>query len=297
MSMTPDRSELLDLTRDRVREHLSLAECLTERKLDPKHIAYLRNQVKDGAWHACFWAKVKFDGQWFRLNGQHSATMLYNLDEASFPTGQKILMEYYSAESEREILAMFDKFDSPRCVRKPGDHLAVNANIYPELRTMIKSALTRAISAFYLHTNGGEMKKVGANERVRAIHTESVRQWAMFSYPFAKTKKTWRNGFLGGMYACWLVHPAEAMRFFTFVKDDSHEDKKHPSSTLSKHLEFLMSDSEGKAGKSKGHRELYVKTLHAWNAYCDGRSTDLKYYENKAIPRVKTPPWTPAIAV
>jgi hypothetical protein len=99
----------------------------------------------------------------------------------------------------------------------------------------------------------------------------------------------WRSPVVAAMNATFQKNKKDADAFWTLVRDGSGPNHKSPDRVLNK---FLLTKYVNKAGGVTSRsakalaapREMYVKCLHAWNAWRKDTTTDLKYHAQGKIP-------------
>jgi len=102
-----------------------------------------------------------------------------------------------------------------------------------------------------------------------------------------------RGPIAAALYATFEKDPEAAAKFWTSVRDETGKDPSSPERMLPR---FLLKSSiglaraakggDGKGKQNAGRREMYVKCIHAWNAWRRGAKTDLKYYHDAKLPAV-----------
>ena len=86
--------------------------------------------------------------------------------------------------------------------------------------------------------------------------------------------------------------PVKAKEFWTLVKDESAPNRDDPTRVLNRYLLRTALAGGGPASnaahgkKLVDFREMYVKCLHAWNAWRKGETTNLNYYAKADVPSV-----------
>lgn len=81
--------------------------------------------------------------------------------------------------------------------------------------------------------------------------------------------------------------PVVAMQFWSAVRDESAPDRNDPTRTLARFLiRAVVAGSNVKSKEITTHREMFVKSLHAWNAFRAGETTALNYHSGAPIPKI-----------
>jgi hypothetical protein len=94
---------------------------------------HLREKALAGLLVPFTWSVAKFGDKMVRMNGQHSSTMLCNLNGA-FPTDGKVHLDTYRVDSTEGLALLFRQFDDRKSGRTPSDVAAAYQSIHPNLR-------------------------------------------------------------------------------------------------------------------------------------------------------------------
>lgn len=109
--------------------------------------------------------------------------------------------------------------------------------------------------------------------------------------PGGLTKHLQRVPVVCAMMACYDKGQNLARDFWSTVRDESAPDRDDATRTLARFLlRCILSSGRGttkRDQKSVGFREMYVKCLHAWNAWRKGETTSLAYHVAAPIPKIE----------
>jgi hypothetical protein len=95
-----------------------------ERELKPSHLEFLEGLLRDGLFTSPHWilCRDKKTGKLYRVDGQHSSTVLARCAAEFFPAGIKaVVMTYVSDDIAKDAPALYDMCNNPRSVRNNED--------------------------------------------------------------------------------------------------------------------------------------------------------------------------------
>jgi len=157
------KSETVPLTRELAAEFAALPKSPSERVLDPKRIKKLRDKVIAGRVLPFNWATVQVGDDIFRMNGQHSSTMLCELNGA-FPKEQFVHRDYFEADSLDSAGVLFGQFDARLSVRTRTDFCGFQQGRYPELLELPRPGVKEAAEGYRFFMKTVEGLPVPGNE-------------------------------------------------------------------------------------------------------------------------------------
>lgn len=95
---------------------------------------------------------------------------------------------------------------------------------------------------------------------------------------------------VAAIFACYRRDREAANKFWTAVRDETGKTPDCPDRRISKYL-LLTGIRNGATSKSNkqtaNNREIYVRCLHAWNAWRTNKPTKLQYYPEAELPVVR----------
>lgn len=266
-----------------------------ERKLSPSRLKFLERKLRGGLFHGPAWAVANVNGEIYRMNGQHSSAVLIQNPDL-FPKGLMASIEHFVLDNHDELPLLFSQFDSKASARSRTDVTWAYVSQRPELLSLLtrgKADLAAGGIAYGLD-NGINLRRYTQEERAELLweHEEFV-IWCSEFVPAGKRRFMARVPVLAAVFRTYGIDDVGAQRFWRWVRDDDYPQKEHPTRNLREYLYELAIKSPTDRQHSRfGYnlaREIYVKCLHSWNAYCDGKTTKLYYRENTPVPKLKTP--------
>jgi hypothetical protein len=278
-----------------VTEFVNMEPAPYDRPLSERRMAVYERILKAGEFRTVTWASVvcKETNNTYRVNGKHTATMLSKMD----PLPEfHVTVERYQADTLQDVTNLYNTFDSTLASRTTNDINLAFARTIRDLDNVPVRLINLTVSAASYLKWGEGQKKIPPAERAEEL---------MDAYPFTKwlyeivpTGGASQNGHLcrapvvTAMKATYDRMPVKAKEFWTLVKDESAPDRDDPTRVLTRYLLRAALAGGGPASnaahgkKLVDFREMYVKCLHAWNAWRKGETTSLNYYAKADIPSV-----------
>lgn len=271
-----------------------------ERKLSERRIDVYTRILNNREFRPVTWASVacRETGNTYRVNGQHTATMLHRID-GKLPE-LFVTVERYVADTLHDVGSLYNTFDSGAASRTTGDINMAFAATVPELSGIQSRFINLVVSAASFHQwSEQELRKVPQAERAELIlENISFAKWLADIIPGGKGRKHVANRILcrapviNAMMITYRSKPRIATDFWEAVRDET-EDQGTPTRLLARYLlTSVLSGgrSGGKTGagadKIASSREMYAKSIHAWNAWRAGEPTTLRYVATAPVPKV-----------
>src|SRR5262252_1402813 len=113
-------SEIKELTLPLAQSFHAMAPSPTERGLDKNRLKMLKEKAHGKLLISFSWARALLNGQWIRVNGQHSSQMLVELN-GEFPAGLKVHMDDYEVADLQGLALLFRQFDAKKSGRTSAD--------------------------------------------------------------------------------------------------------------------------------------------------------------------------------
>ena len=275
-----DRS--VPMTRELALDVATMLATPWERPVKDFRVQHLRSELDKGAFHPPLWvfAKVKENGKFFRVNGQHSSIMLSGLN-GKFPKSLRATIHEYICDTMEDAAELFSKYDNPISSRTGSEIANAHGRAHDELAKMSPSDVGSIVLGIAGAGNEGSAPKAkDPADRARLIHSNI--DFALFAHRFCRRRITSKTAVLAAIYHTWKRDPDFAATFWDEVRTASHRDPKHPSRTLN---DFLK---EGIHTQKWTARAVFVKCHHAWNAARQNpwRTTDLKYTKTAPVPKL-----------
>jgi hypothetical protein len=280
-------SETKVVTHDLAASFSNMTASVTERELDRKRITYLKSVVLNGSALPFIWARAKVTetGEFYRINGHHSSTMLAGLN-GDLPDGLLAHIDDYEVETVQDLPWLFRQFDSRRSMRSLADISGAHQMVVPELRNAGRIAARKAIEGVAWFNSKIVGLNVPTGEDVFTLFTLPDYHDFVHMADRIYSSKTpeFTPPVFGAMYGTFEKSPSEAETFWTEVSRQGNNDEKHPTTVLDSWL--LVAKN---ADKKPKQMEIYRACVVAWNAYRNGRLLERigKYDPKKGAPDIE----------
>jgi hypothetical protein len=270
-----------------------------DRPLSERRLSVYRSLWSKGLFRPCTWARAHCaeTGGLYRVNGKHTSTLLAGLPE--IPEFY-VTVEDYQCDTLEDVAQLYGTFDSRLQSRTASDINLCFAGTIPELAGLSRTTINLVVGGINYHQDGAgaaQARQLAERAEVLVEYPEFA-LWlsGLFSPPSGENgisgrrscKHLQRSAVVAAMFACWQKAQGPATVFWTAVRDETGSTPAAPDRKLARYL--LTTGVNNGAGANKTRvadgREIYVKSLHSWNAWRRGENTDLRYYAEKPIPKV-----------
>jgi hypothetical protein len=249
-----------------VQRHLDLTPIEGDCPIDEAWVGELSQKLEHGLFHSPTWAVAECNGKKYRINGQHSATMLARANGA-FPTGLAATLHRYKADDKLDLASLYQQYDNSKSSRTHLDVLRAHGKTHRKLNGMTPWQLSRAVAGISMVESDRTGEKIPLEKRVDYLHAETP--FVAWSEKFIGHRSIMTKvGCVGAMYSTWSKDPGAAEGFWTKVQDKSHPSPTHPTR---KYADELLAVS-GRLLTKGEQRELYCRGVYAWNAFRNGQS-------------------------
>lgn len=279
-----------------------------DRPLSERRLQVYTRQFKDGLFRPCTWASAicKETGGVYRVNGKHTSTLLSGLDQLP---EYYVTIEEYECDTLEDVAKLYATFDSNLQSRTARDIYLSFAATVTELNDLPANVIVLAVTGMsvskgktYLNPAGTTTTRGQPADRAEVLldHPEFV-LWlhsVLSAGPDnprgrdgrSQSKHMQRAPVVGAMFDSWNKAKTAATEFWSAVRDESGDSPQKPDRKLARYL--LTAGVDMGAGvrsrlRTVTPREMYVKCLHAWNAWRKGETTNLNYYADKEVPTAK----------
>lgn len=272
------KAETLPLTPQLAEEMRDLEPSPTERELDPKRVQHLKDKATDreGSKLVTFnWAKVLFKGKPYRMNGQHSSTMLCELN-GEFPENLYAHVDTYEADSEESLAVLFRQFDDRRSSRSPADICGAYQGLEPALAHLPRREVQIAIQgvAWYEKNVSGVSGRAG-DDIYEMLHNTKYHPfilWFCELFNKHKTGELKATTIIASIFATFHQNEPAAKAFWHDVARGGDEfNEEAPETVLSQWLLKVKDLSAGHKDKPKPGG-LYNGCIQAWNAHREDKT-------------------------
>jgi len=261
-------STTIPLTKELVAEFAKMEPSPTERGLHRPRLIDLKEKFDNGLTVPFLWATAECNGKQYRINGQHSVTVLKQAN-GKFPEGVTVHRDHYKCETEDGLIMLFRQHDPRGSGRSPGDVAGTYQGFEPDLINVPRPLAKQAIEgvAWYLKEVEGLAPRKG-DDRYGYFHNDQYHpflHWVAGIFS-VKTPELRRVQILSAMFGTWNANQEEAETFWDEVArggDASSEDA--PTSKL----DAWLKATQAKEVKVKP-APLYQGCIFVWNAYRRG---------------------------
>jgi hypothetical protein len=268
---------------------------MSERRLQVYERIWMAGEFRTVVWASAVCGETN---NTYRINGKHTSKMLSGKTAKEIEDHPlHVTVERYFCDKLSDVANLYNTFDSQLASRSNRDvnmafAAAVGMSAIPT--AYIHNTVT---AAAYLKWTEGELRKVSPAEKAEELmDRQSFIKWLADVLPSTSTRGTvgssghlMRSPVITAMMSTYdRAGPNLSRQFWVAVRDESAPDRNDASRTLARYLvrAKLRGGSAKDARKVVPFREMYVKCLHAWNAWRKKETTNLNYYPQADIPEV-----------
>jgi len=266
-----------------------------DRPLNPKRVEAYRKMLAAGLFRPVQWATVHCNETQatYRVNGKHTSSLFAEYEDLPQPVHATI--EHYHCDDIDDVARLYATFDSRTQVRTTNDINRAFAAVDPDLAEIPTKIINLCVTAISYYKHGDTYAQVPAAERAESLldeYNKTFVNWVhevLGSSASDATRLLWRSPVVSAMYATHQKSKRDANEFWLAVRDGTGATPKKPDRVLNRFLLGKTVNSGAQATRRKrdsvaAPREMYVKCLHAWNAWRRDTTTDLKYHAQAKIP-------------
>lgn len=282
------KSSLVKITPKKAEELLKLNTYAGQRNISPTHVQALAEKMEDGRFN-CGRVAVIVNGNTVLADGQHQCSASI-LSGRTFPA---LMLEHIVEEGDtkQDIAEAFAQYNTDRSRSRADIAWIYGAQAgmaeWPRQAVSLCNSALGWIAAGFGVGGSGALDK-DANARLLAAKKSSC-QFILemtFRGEGAPFRHLQRMAVAAAMIVTHGVDRCAAEEFWAGVRDGELLRKSDPRSVLRDALlRGVVRRSTGSDSQSYSQRELYAKCIHGWNAWRSGKSTSLKFYANKPLPR------------
>ncbi len=275
-----------------------------ERELKTARVKFLKDHVKLGSFVGPGWAVAtsRVTGERYRINGQHSSTMLASLTPEAFPQGLLATIDYFMFDSLREDSpGLFNLFDHPRAARTDTDYMGIHRAAHEDLSDIDNPFLVKTTNgiAFLAKTRREELRKrleaglesptseVTAEEVAKLInhrdhgtffHEARYREFAIWLWQWHGTKNAAfinRAGIVSEILNDWEKSVPIATEFWRNVMFEDVADSEDDSRQCAEALRVMGVKRQAK------QEDFQKRARRHWNRYHRIRELESKKAQGK----------------
>jgi hypothetical protein len=285
--------KVVPLTKDVARKFRDMEGVPNDRNLSVNRIEAYRKIAEAEMFRPLQWATAKCieTGGTYRVNGKHTST-LFSEDGVDIPSGLVAVVEHFKCDTMEDLAKLYSTYDSRGQVRTTNDINKSFAAVDPDLKEIPVNIVSLCVTAISYTKYGASYTARSAAERAEVLfdpHNKKFVQWVSDMIVGKDSRYIKRSPVVSAMYDTWRRGQKAADEFWCAVRDNTGESPHCPDRKLGKYLMTRTVNTGNGGAKNMGAsacspREMYVKCLHAWNAWRKGTTTDLKYHAECKIP-------------
>lgn len=265
-----------------------------DRPLNPKRVDAYRKMLAAGLFRPVQWATVYCNQTQatYRVNGKHTSNLFAEYVE--LPQSIHATIEHYHCDDLDDVARLYATFDSRTQVRTTNDINRAFAAIDPDLSQLPTKIVNLCVTAISYCRHGEHYSSKPAAERAECLLEDETKVFAAFVQDVLQannesTRHLWRSPVVAAMHSTFQKSRKASREFWLAVKDGTGETPRSPDRVLNKFLltRTVVMNNAARGARSSSvcpPREMYVKCLHAWNAWRRETTTDLKYHAQAKIP-------------
>lgn len=259
-------SEALPLTHALAIEFRDLPGSPTERELNQGRMRHLAQKIEQGLTVPFHWATATMpDGQKYRINGQHSSTLLANLN-GGFPEKAIVYRDEYTVDGPDGLASLFRQFDDRKSGRTAADVAGAYQGLEDALKDTAKPIAKLGIEgvSWYRRYIEKVPTPVG-DEQYRLFHESQLHRFLLWLNDVfsIKTPELKRVPVVAAMHATFEKNEEEARKFWMQVARGGKEyEDEAPSTVLDSWLKSLKEEKT-----DVGPGDYFRGCVYAWNAH------------------------------
>lgn len=265
-----------------------------DRPLNPKRIEAYRKMLAAGLFRPVQWATVHCNETQatYRVNGKHTSNLFAEYE--SLPQPIHATIEHYHCDDIDDVARLYATFDSRTQVRTTNDINRAFAAIDPDLSELPTKIINLCVTAIAYCKHGDNYAQVPAAERAECLLDDQNKAFVAWVHAVLgnsgnreSSRLLWRSSVVAAMHASYQKSRRDANEFWLAVRDGTGSTPKTPDRVLNRFLlgkAVLGSKTARHSSGLVSPREMFVKCLHAWNAWRRDTTTDLKYHAQAKIP-------------
>jgi len=284
------------ITKNLANEFAKMDAAIHDRPLSERRLQVYERLAMENNFRPVSWAKAycKETGQTYRVNGKHTSTMFSGLlDRDDYKHDAYAVVEIYECTSLDDVAKLYATYDSKLQARTASDINQSFASCVKGLEGISVRQINLAVSAIsYAEFQDAYSTVQAADRAEKLLDASGFVLWMRDLLGYDRkvdTKHLARVPVMGAARLTYLKNQKHATEFWNAVRDDTDPQPNMPTRKLSR---FLLTKMVGGTHRPEGRfrtssREFFVKSIHSWNAWRAGETTQLNYYARSGIPDVK----------
>jgi hypothetical protein len=288
------KSETVPLTRELAEQFRDLEPSPTEREISPSRMKMLRQKAEAGQLVTFQWSRARLGERVWRMNGQHSANMLCELN-GKFPEGLYAHIDDYDVDQMDGLALLFRQFDDRKSGRTVGDVAGAYQGLVPELVAVPRDIAKLGIEGIAWYERYVEGISPPAGDDVYNLFNRAANhpflQWLGSLFDI-KTPELRERTTVAAMFGTFVTSETGAREFWHQVARGGIEyEDQAPSTVLDRWLktyEETKPADRAKAGLAGlKPADFYSGCVYAWNAYRRNKPIrDIQHDSKKGLPPI-----------
>lgn len=288
-----EKPKTVQATRGLVKEFIEMDPLPRERPLSERRLQIYRRLLSAGEFRPVTWASAscKETNTTYRVNGQHTSTLLGELEQLP---DFFVTVERYSCDTLEDVAKLYSTFDSGIGSRTNNDIVQSFASTIKEFSGLKKKTFLLVAAAGSYHKWGFTYHQHPPAERAEllfdyidfTVWVDGILWPADANQEDASHMN--RAGVVAAMLGSYQKSQSDSDKFWRLVQNGAAPKANDASRVLQRYLLRTRARtsiaSAPKGRETAGFREMLAKCTTAWSAWRKGVATDLKYYHAAKMP-------------
>lgn len=255
-----------------------------------RRIEWLRHKLIDGTFYSPSWAIAEFNGTTYRIDGGHSSRMIDCLN-GDIPSGLTAVIRTFTCGDKADMAHLFDQFDARRSMRTGVDKIRAHKAVESSLSHVSPTCAAIAVRGIaFWESQCGEETAIDEDQRIGLLHEHQ--EFVCWSYKYLKHRYLNRMSIAAAMFETSFAYSQQTgscTKFWDLVATEGAEQG-NATRTLASFLRDTFRTNTNSIGKRWDGRAIYCKCIHAWNAWVNNTTTQLKYTKGaQGLPKALKP--------
>ena len=285
--ITEIKTETVPLTLEVAKHYNQMTSLNGDRDTDSPRVRQRVNWLRElnvaGHFYSPEWSVVQVgaeNGKKYRVDGAHSTQMLVESNH-DFPEGLMVTIRHFRVKDINEAIYLWEQFNPQISTRSTNDVVKNRAAYVKKLNNVKVTAITVAIRGIAKHFAFQNPKE---SSKDIMDYIAQYPDFIVDASEFIHLKMIRKTGVVAAMFATWGKDQEKSGLFWRRVRDGSASDPNCPTRKLNEYLKALVERSKV-GGASDPVYTQYVKCHHAWNAWRNERTTNLKVVKGCPVPK------------
>lgn len=285
-----EKPKTVKVTRALVDEFFNMTPAPGDRQLKDVRASRIRHLLMTGQYRTGEFASAHCleTGETYRVNGKHTSAVLASLN-GDMPKEVWVIVERFVCDTLDDVARLYATFDARDSLRTTGDINRSFAGGHEELAHISSRIIYACATGLsYEKWEDGYTRVRPEDRAALLIENCAFVTWYHSLVPSwnQSVAHVCRGAVVAAMVRTYFKSQRAATEFWELVRDGSGSNHKSADRILNK---FLLTHAVSRGTlttkQDSSRRAMYVKCLHAWNAWRKSVPTDLKYYPKAETPK------------